>query len=314
MQVNKYLYSYGYDTYESALCKLESKCLFSKEEKNKILFSDIKADPSTSAFIKKRLEIISFSDDYDGLIREVKKEGLSLQGFKIEYLILEGDTIVYDERLKKMRAIAYCIEGMPDYYNPIITYGICHYAGVWYFGVLVKNSFAWHQHKQKPHSYSNSISAGIAKALVNIAAIANKEKTLLDACCGAGTIMLEACFAGNNITGCDLNAKMCLAARENLSHFNYMATVQHSDIKDINERYDTAIVDLPYNLFTSATDDDIIHIIEATAKITNRMVIVSNADITNLINNQGFKILDYCTVGKRGKTNFAREIWVCEKE
>ncbi|MBE9468899.1 MAG: methyltransferase domain-containing protein, partial [Bacteroidetes bacterium] len=141
----------------------------------------------------------------------------------------------------------------------------------------------------------------------------NKEKKLLDACCGVGTIMLEACFAGNNIEGCDINLKMCKHARENLSHFNYTTNVYCSDIKDIRKRYDTAIIDLPYNLYSRATDSEILHIIESTAEITDRLVIVSTSDITNLIINTGFIISDYCTVSKRGKTNFARKIWVCEK-
>jgi tRNA G10 N-methylase Trm11 len=142
---------------------------------------------------------------------------------------------------------------------------------------------------------------------------ANKEKKLLDACCGVGTIMLEACFSGNNIEGCDINEKIAKNARENLSHFNYTANVYHCDIKDISKKYDAAIIDLPYNLFSNATDTDIMHIIDATAEITDRLVIVSTSDITNLIFNSGLRISDYCTVSKSGKRNFTRKIWVCEK-
>ena len=153
----------------------------------------------------------------------------------------------------------------------------------------------------------------IAKALVNIAAKANKETTLLDACCGAGTIMLEACFTGNTIEGCDINWKMCKQARENLSFFNYKAKIYRSDIKDISHRYKAAIIDLPYNLYSSADDTQILHIIESTAEITNRLVIVSTSDITNFISQAGLRISDYCDVSKRGKAIFTRKIWVCEK-
>ena len=141
----------------------------------------------------------------------------------------------------------------------------------------------------------------------------NKETKLLDACCGVGTIMLEACFAGNNIEGCDINWKVCRQARENIAHFNYTANVYRSDIKDITNRYDVAIIDLPYNLLSNVTDNDVLHIIQSATKITDRLVIVSTADITNLINHTGFKISDYCNVSKRGKTKFARKVWVCEK-
>jgi tRNA G10 N-methylase Trm11 len=313
MQINKYLYSFSYGIAESELCKLESRYIFNKEEKNKLLFSDIKADPSSSAFLKNRLDIISFSEDYSTLINGIKKENICIENFKVEYLVFDGDTTRYAERLKKLRDIGYSIEGDTDYYSPTITFALCYCEGIWYFGILIKNNFSWQKHKQKPCSYSNSISISVAKALVNIAAKANKEKKLLDACCGVGTIMLEACFAGNNIEGCDINWKATKHTRENLSHFNYTANVYRSDIKDINKRYDAAIIDLPYNLYSRATDGDILNIIESTAKITDRLVIVSTSDITNLISNTGFRISDYCSVSKRGKSHFARKIWVCEK-
>ncbi len=313
MQMNKYLYSFNCDSTERELCTLESRYIFNKEEKNKLLFSDVKIDPSSSAFIKNRLDIISCSEDYPTLLNEIKKENIRIEGFKIEYLVVDGDATEYTDRLNKLRDIGYRIEGVHDYYNPTITYALCCCKGVWYFGVSIKNNIAWHKHKQKPCSFSNSIGVNIAKALVNIAAKANKEKKLLDACCGVGTIMLEACFAGNNIEGCDINEKTCKNARKNLSHFNYTANVYHSDIKDISNRYEAAIIDLPYNLFTNATDADILHIIESTAEITDRLVIVSTSDITDLISNTGFRISDCCSVSKSRKGNFARKIWVCEK-
>ena len=314
MQMNNYIYSFSYDNTESELCKLESRYIFNKEEKNKLLFSDIKAEPSSSAFIKKRLDIILFSKDYSTLINEIIKENICVEGFKVEYLVLDGDTTKYAERLDKLRGIGYAIEGNPEYHNPIIIYALCYYEDIWYFGVLVKNNFTWHKHKQKPYSYSNSINIHIAKALVNIASKANKEKKLLDACCGVGTIMLEACFAGNNIEGCEINWKVCRQARENLSHFNYTTNVYRSDIKDISNKYDAAIIDLPYNLFSYADDATVLHIIESTVEITDRLVIVSISDIANLISKAGLRISDYCSVSKKRKANFARKIWVCEKK
>jgi predicted RNA methylase len=313
MHKNSYIYSFNYNNNESDLCKLESRHVFNKEEKDKLLYSDIKAEPSSSAFIKKRVDIISFSEDYSTLLNEIKKENICIEGFKAEYLVLDGDTTEYAERLKKLKDIGYCIEGTPDYYSPTITYALCYYKGIWCFGILIKNNFAWHKHNEKPCSYSNSIGVNIAKALVNIAAKADKEKKLLDACCGVGTIMLEACFAGYNIEGCDINYKVYKHARENISHFNYTANIYRSDIKDISKRYEAAIIDLPYNLYSYATDNHILHIIESTAEITNRLVIVSTSDITNLISNTGLRISDYCSVSKIGKANFTRKIWVCEK-
>jgi len=314
MQINNYIYTFNYDKTEAELCKLEARHIFNKKITNKLLFSGIKVEASISAFIKKRVDIISSSGNYTTLLDEIKKEGIDIEGFKVEYLVLDGDLTEHTDRQKKLRDIGYCFSGYPDYHNPTITYALCFYEDVWYFGVLIEKSTDWHKHKHKPRSYSSSISTNIAKSLVNIAAQANKEIKLLDACCGVGTIMLEACFSGYNIEGCDINWKICNDARNNLSHFNYTENVYNTDIKDLSRSYDAAIIDLPYNLTSHATDDDIIHIIASTAKLTNRLVIVSTSDITSLIGNTGFKVTDYCSVSKRGKTTFARRIWVCEKE
>ncbi len=312
MHKAKHIYSFNYDHNESDLCKLESRQLFEKEEKDKMLFSNTKIDPSSSAFIKRRIDIICSDVDYHSLLQKVKNEKIIEDGFKGEYVVLNGDKTPYKERLKKLKDIGYCIDGEPEYYHPIITYALGWNEGIWYFGVLAKNNFAWKSHNEKPFSYSNSVGLHIAKSLVNIASKGNKEITLLDACCGAATIILEACFAGYQIEGCDINPKIHHHAGKNISHFGYSAKLYCSDIKDITKKYDAAIVDLPYNMYSYATDDELFHIIASTTKITNRLIIVSTSDITGLIAKAGLKITDECKVSKIGKAYFIRNIWVCE--
>lgn len=313
MPNNSYIYSFKYDSHYSELCKLESKQIFDEEEKNKLLFSNIKVEPSISPFIKSRFDIILSSEDYSELLESIKKEKIHVDGFKAEYLVLDGDATGYTERLKRLKEIGYSIEGEPDYYTPSIIYSICKYENIWYFGVLIKHNKDWHKHKNKPCSFSSSISINIAKALVGIASKGDKNNQLLDACCGVGTVMLEACFSGFDIEGCDINWKACKNARENLAHYNYTANVYRSDIKDFNKKYDAAIIDLPYNLYTHSNDTITLNIIVSVAKLTTRIIIVSISDIETLIKKSGLKISDFCSVEKRGNKNFTRNIWVCEK-
>jgi tRNA G10 N-methylase Trm11 len=311
--MHKYIYFFNYNSNETAICKLESRQLFNEEEKNKLLFSDIEIDPSWSAFIKKRLDIISTSEDYPTLIEKIKKEQIQIDGFKAIYIHLEGDPTQYRERLSKLKDIGYCIEGDPDYKNPTTLFAICFYKGLWYFGQLINNSFDWHKHNTKPHSFSSSLSASISKVLVNAASNGNIEKKLIDACCGVGTVMLEACFAGINIEGCDISWKICQQARKNIAHFNYNTVVYRSDIKDITKRYDAAIIDLPYNISIHVDEEGIYHIIQSAAAITDRLLIVSTTDISNVIKDIGYQISDSCSINKIGKTNFVRKIWVCDR-
>jgi tRNA (guanine10-N2)-dimethyltransferase len=309
-----YLYTFNYDYHHTELCKLESRQIFKKEEKNKLLFSNSKVDPSISPFIKNRFEIISSAEDYSELLQTIKKENIRTDGFKVEYLVLDGDAIEKPERLIKLKDVGYSIDGGPDYDTPWITYAICHYKNTWYFGVVIKHDADWLKHKKKPCSSSNSIGMVIAKTLVSMASKGDKTNQLLDACCGVGTVMLEACCSGIDIEGCDIKPNPCHFTRENLAHFNYTANVYNSDIKDLDKKYDAAIIDLPYNLYSYSNDTILTNIIESTAKLTARIVIVSMSDIEPIIKRAELQISDFCTVEKRGRSQFTRNIWICEKE
>lgn len=310
----KYIYTFKFNHHYSDLCKLEARQIFYSEPKEKLIFSDIKLDPSISPFIRERFEILLSSDDYTTLLEDVENERIKFEGFKAEYLILEGDDTGYKERLNKLCDIGYRIEGIPDYKTPTRIYSICKYKGLWYFGILEKHDITWHKHKQKPHSFSNSIGMVVGKTLVSLASKGDKKSRLLDSCCGVGTIMLEACSSGFAIDGCDINWKACKHTRENLKHFNYTSNVYRADIKDLDKIYDAIIIDLPYNIYTYSNDTIGQNIISSAAKISSRIVIVSVADISLLIEKAGLKTIDSCNVSKRGKSGFERRIWVCEKE
>ena len=311
---HSYIYTFNYDYHHGELCKLESRQIFDNEEKNKLLFSNIKVDPSISPFIKNRFEIISSSEDYSELLVNIKKENIHDEGFKAEYLVLHGDATTYSERLKKLKDIGLIIEGFPNFETPTTTYSICNYQNIWHFGVLIKHNAGWLKHKKKPCSFSNSIGMNIGKTLASIASKGNKTIQLLDACCGVGTVMLEACFSGLNIEGCDIKLRRCKHTRQNLAHYNYTANVYCSDVKDLDKKYDAAIVDLPYNLYSYSNDTILTNIIESTAKLTTRIVIVSISDVETLIKKSELKISDFCTIEKRGRSQFTRNIWICEKE
>jgi tRNA G10 N-methylase Trm11 len=296
------------------LCKLESKQLFGIAEENKLLFSAIKVDPSISPFIKSRTKILSSSNDFSELITLIQKQNIEQQGFVIEYVILDGDSTEKNERREKLKDIGYCIQGRPDFRSPSITYALCFYKGNWYFGLMIKENIEWHKHKQKPQSFSNSIGMTIAKTLVTIASKGNTHIKLLDVCCGVGTIMLEASISGFDIEGCDINENACTYTRRNLSHYGYSANVHHTDIKHLNKQYDAVIIDLPYNFYSHSSEIIVLNIIEAAAKLADRIIIVSTSDIESFIATSGLIVSDFCTIVKRGKSQFTRKIWVCDKD
>ncbi|HCY45125.1 MAG TPA: hypothetical protein DHU89_00475, partial [Flavobacteriales bacterium] len=244
----------------------------------------------------------------------LKEENVCATGFKAEYMVLEGDPTEYTERLKKLKDIGTIIEGKPDVQNPSIIYSICNTKDIWYFGVLIKRKTDWRKHINKPYSFSNSLCIHIAKTLASVSSKGDKTTKLLDACCGVGTVLLEACYSGLSIEGCDINLKSIKHTTQNLEHYKYTSTVHCMDVKDLTQQYDAAIIDLPYNLYSYSDDVITTNIIESAVKLSARIVIVSKSDIKAAITKSGLKIIDFCTVEKRGRSTFTRSIWVCEKE
>ena len=293
---------------------MESRQIFNEELLDKLLFSNLKVDPSISAFIKNRFEISISADSYSGLLEKLKEENVCATGFKAEYMVLEGDPTEYTERLKKLKDIGTIIEGKPDVQNPSIIYSICNTKDIWYFGVLIKRKTDWRKHINKPYSFSNSLCIHIAKTLASVSSKGDKTTKLLDACCGVGTVLLEACYSGLSIEGCDINLKSIKHTTQNLEHYKYTSTVHCMDVKDLTQQYDAAIIDLPYNLYSYSDDVITTNIIESAVKLSARIVIVSKSDIKAAITKSGLKIIDFCTVEKRGRSTFTRSIWVCEKE
>ncbi|WP_430811316.1 MULTISPECIES: TRM11 family SAM-dependent methyltransferase [unclassified Carboxylicivirga] len=310
--LHRFIYTFKYDTHNAHLCQLESRQLFGEGAAKKMLITDIEIDPSISPFIKNRFEVLESANEYTALLEKVRQRAMEQDGFKAEYLILHGDTTPYDIRLSKLKDIGYAIKGDPDYTNPEIIYSVCFYNSTWHFGILTKHNTQWFKHKNKPESFSCAINMDIAKTLVSLASKGDTNKRLLDAGCGVGTVMLEACIAGFDIEGCDIHWKACVATRKNLAHYGYSANVYRSDLKDHLNKYDSAIVDLPYNVFSHSNDDNALHIIRSAARLANRLIVVSTTDINELIHQAELRLLDSCKVEKKGKL-FSRNIWVCER-
>lgn len=305
----KYFYSINYPTFEEDLCKMEMKCLFEKIPNEKYLFSDKYVDPSRSPFIKDMISIIYEENSLEAIVDRVIADKLSYDDFKVCYIKLENGNIDYKERLRSIREIGLVIIGQSEMHNPKVTLGLTNVNGKWIFGEYKRNNFEWHIHDKKPYSYSNSISLRVARALVNIAVGNNLDCKLIDPCCGVGTVVIEALSMDINVVGYEINDNIAENAQKNLEFFGYDNVIANGDMHKIKEKYDIAIIDLPYGLFTPTTLKEQTDIIKTARKISNKLVIVTFEDMDKNIIDAGFEIIDRCYVCK-GK--FKRYINICE--
>ena len=189
--LSKYFYFINCSEMEKELCNMEMRSIFRKEPKEKYLFSEKNFDPSRSPFIKLQIKSIYIEKNLEDIIRKIKEDKVSYDDFKVNYIKSEDGDVSYEERLKAVKEIGFVVTGFPDIHNPKIELAITKVKGKWIFGELIKNNFKWQRHNDKPHSYSNAVPLRMARALVNIAVGDNRELTLVDPCCGVGTVVIE---------------------------------------------------------------------------------------------------------------------------
>ena len=304
----KYIYVANYPPYEKELFKMEMKSLFQDNIEGKYFLSNILVNPSRSPFIKEVLKVIYTGDSIEEICNKINEEKLSYNDFKVVYVKAEEKNTTYEERLTSLREVGFAIQGEPNIHNPKVKIGVTKIGDKWYLGEYEKNDFEWHIHDKKPYSYSNSLGLRLARALVNIAGGNDFNIKMVDPCCGVGTVVIEGMSMDFNIKGFDINRQICSNARRNLEFFGYEDVVKGMDIKDIDEKFDVAIIDLPYGVFTPIKPNEQMDIINSARKIADKLILVTFEDMDEFVYNAGFEIIDRCSVAK-GK--FIRYISVC---
>lgn len=312
MPNNQFIYTVNYPIFEEELCVLETKVLFDSELYGKAFWGEIAVNPAISPFLRNRLTIMYSGATFADVLQKIRESNLSANQFMVKYLKIHLEDPSSETRRACCKEIGLIIEGEPAFKDAQIVYGITFFMNKWYFGTVLEVDPSWKWHNNKPWTYSSSIGITTAKVLVNLAGKGDVTKKLIDPCCGVGTVLLEGVFAGYAIQGWELNPKIAEDARRNLKYFDYEATVVTGDMKDIEESFDTAIVDLPYGNFSKISQEEKVSILQQAKRISSKMVIVSAEDITEELKNENLKLTNFCKIGKGQKLNFLRYVWMCE--
>ncbi|RED63172.1 TRM11 family SAM-dependent methyltransferase [Cohnella lupini] len=309
-----YLYVIASNEEEKSLRMLEMRSLLGQAGNSNLVQSAVRIDPSRSPFIKQRLEILFEGGGLDELAEHAAS--IELEGATFKVLAIDNDNPVgglkldYDRKRELERAIGLRIRGKAEMRAPDRVFGFARVGGTWKFGELVAGEALWLKHNEKPRKYSTALSTRVARAIVNVAAPRTEDTRVIDPCCGIGTVLVEAMSMGIDIEGREINPLAAVGARENLAYFGYgSAKVALGDMREISEKYDVAIIDMPYNLCSVLPYEEKLHMLRSARGFADRMVLVTIESLDSLLEEAGFTIVDRCTVNK-GK--FSRQVLVCE--
>lgn len=304
-----YLYAYACHEDEQELCRLELRTLLGCEpDSGGFIVSPREVDPSRSPFVKWRLEVLFEG----GSVEEIAEQAavLELDGATFKVVCIDtAELDDYAEQRAVERAVGARIRGRADMRRPERLFGIAKAAGRWLLGAAHKSEAVWLRHQSKPQNYSTALGTRVARAIANIAVPDPRGVRAIDPCCGIGTVLVEAMSMGIDIVGRDLNPLAVRGARTNLSHFGMPQPVAIQDMRHIDETYDAAILDMPYNLCSKLSEAEQLSMLQSARRMASRAVIVSTEPIEAALAEAGFRMVDRCIVRKGA---FARQIIVCE--
>lgn len=308
--MKKYLYIYNYSPHETDLCEMEFRQIFHEQMKSKYYLTNVDFDYQRSVFIKGKLDIINMSSCFQDIIDDIMKRELCYYDFKVIYLKNEITHVNYQESIERCKDIAFPINGSVNMQKPKTIFAITKIVDQWIFGIYHYEK-TWSLRYDKPHSYSHSLNVRDARTLVNIAVGNRQDLTIVDPCCGVGTVVLEALSMGFDIRGYDINRDVSYQARLNLEHFGYdPLLIEKKDIHQLDKHFDVAIMDIPYGVYSPFTYEQQLSLIDATTSITNRLLLVSHIPMDDALEKAGYHIIDKCCIIK---SKFERYMTLCER-
>lgn len=303
--IKEYLYIINYQDYEKSLCNMEMKYIFGNVPKEKYIYSKVNIKPSRSAFIKHKISIIYSSIDIDNIVEHIRDNKIAYNDFKVNYIKSDYDDIDYNQRLQAVKEIGFVIIGFPDIHNPKVNLAITKINNNYIFGEYEKNDLSWQRFDKMPHSYSNGLSLKMARAIINIAVQNNLDSKVIDPCCGIGTVVLEGLDLGIDIKGIEISKQIAHNARNNIEFFGYdRDIIICNDMHNLKEKYDIAIIDIPYGIFSPITYEEQVKIIKTSRKIAEKVILISFEDMDKELMQEGFKVIDKGTIVKNRFTRY----------
>ncbi|WP_281890343.1 TRM11 family methyltransferase [Paenibacillus sp. YYML68] len=307
-----YVYTFACHEDEAQLCALEQRALFgtaASEEPLRWLVSARRVDASRSPFVKQRVEVSLTAASPEALAEEASRLELAGCTFKIVFVPTD-DPYTFDERRQLERLVGSRVRGKADMRTPDRTLGLVRLGARWALGEAADNKALWLRHKDKPQPYSTALGTRTARALVNIAVPEPEGTRVVDPCCGIGTVLIEAMSMGIEIAGMDVNPLAVRGARVNLVHFGYTSPklVQLQDMRTAAGHYDTAIVDMPYNLCSKLPEAEQLELVQGARRLASRAVFVSMEPLEHVLQQADFTTIDRCLIRKG---SFVRHVAVC---
>ena len=243
----------------------------------------------SAAYVRMGVRRIARATTFTGLLDVLRQTPLDLEGFRVDALYLSGRFPVPQQEAVVAAANAiHCRANLAAPRHRLLL--VAQRETFWIGEILAEATQGYAPHLRKPCHVSSSLEARIARALVNL--VVPPAGTLIDPCCGTGSVLLEAAALGLAVYGADRNPKMTHMAQRNLLHFGYPPRVVCADARVWTQTADALVTDLPYGRQLESAEEDLPAILAQGARLAPLAVYVAGEDIVAELTAAGYEVIE----------------------
>lgn len=258
-----------------------------------------------AAYVRTGIHILAHGSTLNELLSAIIQTDFAADEFRTEFCSLSNKNRISPR--KAIRALADAIPFYPNLDHPKYRFLLIERDdGLWFGEIITECEHTYKAHAAKPYNISSALPSRISRALVNL--IRPEAHSLLDPCCGTGSILLEAQALGLQTYGMDQNKRMVGMARKNLAHFGYDARVEHGDARTCQQTADAVVTNLPYGRFLDANESIIRAILERGRKLAPTAIYVTEQNIREWLLAAGYHDIQVHPVTKHD--GFVRYVYL----
>ncbi|MYB93960.1 hypothetical protein F4054_11720 [Candidatus Poribacteria bacterium] len=252
-----------------------------------IAISEHCVDVSRGAYLKSCSEVLFETTSLTELQADIRSAGLHADEFRVS--IVKKPRSLKVNSMELARDIGSIISGNANLSSPQVTFLVVLTAEkIWFGRRLSESDNMWLAHNQRPYVTSSSLPARLARVLVNL--VAQPGDSLLDPCCGTGTIVMSAAHSGIRAVGYDTNLRMIGATTKNLQHFGLTADVRLGDARQVHGQFDAIATDLPYGINLIKDNSQDAEILANLRTCAPKAAFIDLRDLRNPLNDLGYQI------------------------
>ena len=252
-----------------------------------IAISEHRVDVCRGAYLKSCSEVLFETASLTELRADIRSAGLHADEFRVS--VVKKPRSLKVNSMELARDIGSDIAGNANLNNPQVTFLVVLTAEkIWFGRLLSESDNVWLAHNQRPYVTSSSLPARLARVLVNL--VARPGDSLLDPCCGTGTIVMSAAHSGIRAVGYDTNLRMIGATTKNLRHFGLTADVTLGDARQVQGEFDAIATDLPYGINLIKNNSQDTEILANLRTCAPKAAFIDLRDLSKPLNDLGYQI------------------------